>query len=63
MLCEMLENRREAADACSYWHASQAPGAADRLAEFKRLLAEIDAEIEEMTRRLLAQHDENPGEQ
>lgn len=43
---ELLRERTELLQAIDFWRASEAVGAADRVAEFERLLAELEDEIQ-----------------
>ena len=51
--CEMLEERREAARARSFWRSSEGPEAESRVAEFDGLVSELDREIERMIATLV----------
>ena len=54
---EMLESRREAAEACSHWRSIDTPEARERLMEFEELVAALDLEIDNAIRGLASTGD------
>ena len=52
--CDLVQDRRDAADALAYWHAAKTAEAEERVKEFEALIHELDLEINTMLQNLVA---------